>query len=324
MIACRRAELLIEAGKLDEAAALAWWINDKIGERPVAPRVAHAYLVLGRVEDMRGHFDVAGQHYRRAADMAESMHTGKSWRARILLAEVLTKLERYDDAADVLDGFANDVNIKPEHQATAYRLMATIAEAGNDIRAVLEYEREGFAIEREVLESRAEQSLRNSRVMAQTELLEREAELERERRRRLERELADAVVALGDRERLVRTVEERLRTALARGGPAGQSATTALREALASLRADAATKETPLHYLAGVEDDFYRRLRERYPGLTRKQERLCGLLRSGLDSKEIALLMELGPDGVKAQRKRLRKRLGLEQEESLESLMAEI
>ncbi len=324
MMACRRAELLIEVGKLDDAAALGRWIIETVGERPIASRTIHAYLVLGTVEDLCGHLERAEQHYRQAVGMAEGALAGKAWRAKTLLAEVLTKLERHDDAAEVLAGFTTGVGIKPEHQARACRLMATIAEARGDIRAVLEYEREGFAIERELLENRAEHSLRNARVAAQTDMLEREAELERERRRRLERELADAVVALGDRKRLVRTVEERLRAALARGGATEQTATTALREALASLRADAVPRETPLHYLAGVEEDFYQRLRLRFPGLTRKQERLCGLLRSGLDSKEIAVLMELGPDGVKAQRKRLRKRLGLEQEESLESVMAGI
>ncbi len=323
-IAGRRAELLLEGGRSEEAAELARWIIDAIGDRPMPVRMILALLTLGETEERAHRYEAAAEYFRAANNLADREIPGRGWRAKLRLGEALTKLHRYDEAAAALADFADGGGIKPEIQAAVCRLWGTIAEARGDIRAVLEHEREGFAIERMLLESKAEQSLRNARVMAQIDLLERETELERERRRRLERELADAVVALGDRKRLVRTVEERLRTALTRGGATEQTATAALREALTSLRADTATKETQLHYLAGVEEEFYQRLRLRFPGLTRKQERLCGLLRAGLDSKEIATLMELGSEGVKAQRKRLRKRLGLEQEESLENVMAGI
>lgn len=323
-IAGRRAELLLEGGRCDEAAELARRIIDAIGDRPMPLRMILALLTLGEAEERAHRYEASVEYFRAATALADREIPGRGWRAKLRLAEALTKLGRYDEATEALAEFADGAGIKPEVQAAACRLQATIAEARGDIRAVLEYEREGFAIERMLLEGKAEQSLRNARVMAQIDLLERETELERERRRRLERELADAVVALGDRKRLVRTVEERLRTALTRGGATEQTATAALREALASLHADAATKETQLHYLAGVEEEFYQRLRLRFPGLTRKQERLCGLLRAGLDSREIATLLELGSEGVKAQRKRLRKRLGLEQDESLELVMAGI
>ena len=70
------------------------------------------------------------------------------------------------------------------------------------MRRALDLAREAFALERTILERQSEQSLRNARIVAETEMLERDADLERERRRRVERELADAVVQLGDRKRL--------------------------------------------------------------------------------------------------------------------------
>ena len=63
-------------------------------------------------------------------------------------------------------------------------------------------------------------------------------------------------------------------------------------------------------------------LRASYPDLTPKQERLCGLIRAGLSSREISTLMDLEAEGLKAQRKRLRKRLNLQPDERLEMVLA--
>jgi hypothetical protein len=161
--------------------------------------------------------------------------------------------------------------------------------------------------------------------MAQTDLLESEAELERERRSRAERELAGAVVELGDRKRQAAAVEERLRKMLTAGSNSSERAVVAaLREAIASLRTGTGPGETVHHYLSKVDEDFQGRLRGRFPSITRKQERLCGLIRAGLDSKEIASLLALEPEGLKALRKRLRKALGIGQEESLETFLSEL
>ncbi len=97
-----------------------------------------------------------------------------------------------------------------------------------------------------------------------------------------------------------------------------------MRETLTELRSQTPSGGSPLRYLSGVDEDFYRRLRDICPGLTSKQERLCGLLRAGLSSKDIATLLDLGAEGLKAQRKRLRKKLNLHPDEGLESILSKI
>jgi ligand-binding sensor domain-containing protein/DNA-binding CsgD family transcriptional regulator len=66
-----------------------------------------------------------------------------------------------------------------------------------------------------------------------------------------------------------------------------------------------------------VHTDFLGRLRQHYPQLTPKDQRLCAFLRLNLSSKEIAPLLNISIRGVEISRYRLRKKLGLETEVNL-------
>ncbi|MBS1912773.1 MAG: hypothetical protein JST22_12365 [Bacteroidetes bacterium] len=324
-IRTQRARLFAATDRYDEAAAACRSLLEEIGNGPPPNLVMTARCLLGEMAIKQHRLEEAERHYREAAEFAEGAFPQRAHEAKIGLAQALLRMERNAEFAAVMDEIRNTDSATPEEQLELLRLAAADAEQRNDLRAVLDHERQAFELERTLLERQAEQSLRNARVMAETDLLERAAELERERRRRAEHELADAMVQLGDRTRLVEVVEQRLRRALVETGPQReQSAINALRETLSSLRSGMRAPETPLAYLGSVDDQFFRRLRERFPGLTPKQERLCGLLRAGLSSKEIGTLLNIEAEGLKAQRKRLRKRLGMEPEASLERMMAEV
>jgi len=64
-------------------------------------------------------------------------------------------------------------------------------------------------------------------------------------------------------------------------------------------------------------DSFYRVLLEKFPNLTPNERKLCALLRSGLSSKDIAVLTFQNPQSVDVARYRLRKKLNLVNEENL-------
>lgn len=64
-------------------------------------------------------------------------------------------------------------------------------------------------------------------------------------------------------------------------------------------------------------DSFYKVLLEKFPGLTPNERKLCALLRSGLSSKDIAVLTFQNPQSVDVARYRLRKKLNLANEENL-------
>lgn len=70
-----------------------------------------------------------------------------------------------------------------------------------------------------------------------------------------------------------------------------------------------------------IHENFFRHLKEQYPDLTSGDLRLCGLLRLNLPTKEISRLMNISIRGVDAARYRLRKKLGIPQENSLTGFM---
>ncbi len=72
-----------------------------------------------------------------------------------------------------------------------------------------------------------------------------------------------------------------------------------------------------------VHSHFFRRLKESYPQLTAKDQKLCAYLRMNLSSKEIAPLMNISVRGVEISRYRLRKKMDLDTEVNLNEFMME-
>lgn len=69
--------------------------------------------------------------------------------------------------------------------------------------------------------------------------------------------------------------------------------------------------------LENAFDTFFTALGEKFPALTLNERKLCALLRSGLSSKEIAVLTFQNPASVDVARYRLRKKLNLSAEDRL-------
>lgn len=66
-----------------------------------------------------------------------------------------------------------------------------------------------------------------------------------------------------------------------------------------------------------VHQDFFKKLEQKYPKLTRKEKTLCAYLKMGLSSKEIASILNISARSVEVSRYRLRKKMELEQEENI-------
>ena len=64
------------------------------------------------------------------------------------------------------------------------------------------------------------------------------------------------------------------------------------------------------------------KLSKRYPTLTLTERKVCVLLREGLSTKQIALMLKISTRTVDRHRNEIRKRMKLERKTSLTSLMA--
>lgn len=71
------------------------------------------------------------------------------------------------------------------------------------------------------------------------------------------------------------------------------------------------------YYFERVNTAFYRNLKAEHPDITEKQKRLCALLYLGLNTKEIAQITFREVRSIESSRTRLRKKLGLGEEDNL-------
>ncbi|MFN8318870.1 MAG: triple tyrosine motif-containing protein [Saprospiraceae bacterium] len=78
------------------------------------------------------------------------------------------------------------------------------------------------------------------------------------------------------------------------------------------------------HHFDQVHVNFIESLRKKYPQITANDEKLCAYLRLNLSTKETAQMMNISVRGVEASRYRLRKKLGLSNEENLVEFMMRV
>lgn len=70
-----------------------------------------------------------------------------------------------------------------------------------------------------------------------------------------------------------------------------------------------------------LHQEFFRELKERSPDLSSNDLRLCAYLKIGLNSKEIAEILNIQPSSFYISRSRLRKKLNLKPSEDLYSFL---
>lgn len=73
-----------------------------------------------------------------------------------------------------------------------------------------------------------------------------------------------------------------------------------------------------------VHEDFFKRLNEKYPSLTPREQRLCAYIKMNISTKEIAALQNISTRGIEISRYRLRKKLGLDRDTNLATFISQI
>lgn len=75
------------------------------------------------------------------------------------------------------------------------------------------------------------------------------------------------------------------------------------------------------HFFAQVHTSFYDKLKTHLPDISRTEQRLCALIKLKLESKEIAIILGITVDSLRIARYRLKKRLKLDEADSLGSFI---
>ena len=84
------------------------------------------------------------------------------------------------------------------------------------------------------------------------------------------------------------------------------------------------TNEEAEKMIDEVNSGFIAKLSDSYPDLTNSEKRLASLLRIGMSSKEISLIMSMEPKSVDMARYRLRKKLNLTANDNLCDFLGKI
>lgn len=322
----RRADVLIAQGETEEARKLLAWAIEKSHAIGFYMTEVATCAMMATICGHGGDPKLACRYLLRAYDVSTGSSRSRQLRLLLQLAAWRIECGELREAEELLDEIGPELQERNDFRIRLLRYTARLREKEKDPGAALQCEREAADIERELLENKRERSIRFARIVAETNVLEHSVEQEKERRRRLEHELAEAVVKLGEREKLLETVRDKVKEGIAKRqkGKSQNPDVVLLRSLLATLNDGKERSDSPLNYLGSAGDEFIRRLRIAYPSLNATQERLCILLRAGLNATEICTLLGIGSEGLKSRRKRLRKTLGVPQGESLEKVIAEV
>ena len=87
---------------------------------------------------------------------------------------------------------------------------------------------------------------------------------------------------------------------------------------------DKKQKELFETYFDEVHEDFFKRLTEKYPTLTPREQKLCAYIKMNIATKEIAALQNVSVRAIEISRYRLRKKLGLDRETNLGAFISGI
>lgn len=149
------------------------------------------------------------------------------------------------------------------------------------------------------------------------ELLNRQYSLEIEAK---EKEIASNTVILAQKNAKLKELAEQIHT-LGQQGEIALPESRKLKERISSeLSADDDWKFFKLRF-EKVHPLFFTSLKEAYPALSKTDMRLCAYIRVGMSAKEIAQVLSVRPETVNTSRYRIRKKMGLEQKDSLEAVL---
>lgn len=137
-------------------------------------------------------------------------------------------------------------------------------------------------------------------------------------------EMANAMASIARKNETLINVKQELRNIYTRLNPGSEQRTAilSLQNSIdVSLQSDDVMKRFESEFDL-VHNDFMKKLRSRYPDLSNNEVLLCAYIKMDLSTKEIAPLMNVSVRGMETMRYRIRKKFGLEREESLQEFLA--
>ena len=302
------------------------------------PAAEQAGLRALRAARPAGMLDVQRDVLATLAEVSAAAGDPATGYRRQRAAQALTeRLTRQSNAKTVQDmQFKYDTEQKDQHllalgqQVRSSRWQAGLG-SGLALVALLAV---GFVYRAKQLQTqvfRQRDQLRAQQAAQAAQLVEARQQLEAASRRELElelagsqRELASAALFTQQKTRLLEDLTGRLET-LARRVPETQRAPVAdMKKAIRQhLNVAGDWEKVTLHF-EKIHPEFFAQLRHLSPALTPNELKQCAYVKLNLSNKEIAALLNIEAGSVKISHYRIKKKMGLEEGESLRSFILSI
>ncbi len=255
----------------------------------------NAWLARSNSYKMQGNYQSALVDYRKAAKIQDSLFdVERSRQAEEMRAQF--DLERKEDQLALQE---NEIAMLEQQEtiSSQQRLLLILG-----LISVLIASGLGFY------------SFRQKMKRNKAEKMKVDAELEFKKK-----ELTTHALHLAKKNEVLLSLKEKVEN------PAGENVN--YRDVLNTINFDLKDEQNWKHftqYFEQVHKDFSKEVQQRYPDITLSELRLMALLKMNLTSKEIASMLNITSDGVKKARQRLRKKMQLTPEDSLEATVMSI
>jgi DNA-binding CsgD family transcriptional regulator/Flp pilus assembly protein TadD len=216
------------------------------------------------------------------------------------------------------------IDAKPE-QAEILAELATVYEQTGQTEKALTHYKQSFALEKELLQTKAAQKLKVLQAQFQVEQAERENERLKQELELKRRSLQVSALAITNKNETLkairrdilearREIRKKLRDKLLSNLIASIDVTVDSERAWSLLEKE----------LSVLNHDVMQRLANRFPELSPQELKICSMLREDIKTKQIALLLNLSPRTIEKHRENIRRIFRLAKKQSLSAFLASI
>ena len=212
-----------------------------------------------------------------------------------------------------------------------YKELSALYEKAGDTTEAFRYYKEHHRLEKELFNEQSDDRLRKLQVLHEMEQAEKEKEIYRITTEKLQqeneshkKELASKAMYLSQKNELLEKIRKELRSIARNTPPESVPPVKSLLHDVETAMSEDRAWDVFEEQFQKVHEPFITILTERYPTFTALEVRVCALIRLNLSTKEIARILQVTQRSVETYRYRIRKKLGSDAEENLNSFFMKL
>lgn len=284
-------------------------------------------LVKAKAAQLRGDNEEALKQFEAAYETAVTLgnpqlqvNALQQWVEGYLIAKNPT------EAAKILQRLEGNQKLLEDQFAlnTWHLLWSQVHEALGDHKQAYEYLMKHHETRVKILTEEANNRLQRLQVQHEVDRRERETALYRQQWEAATKELAERSAYLLSKQEVLDSLENDLRNILSNASQNPLSALQQIKTRLKNIPQDEQNWEEYDRTFRKAHPNFHTILEERLPSLSKVEQKICTLLKGGLNTYEISKLLGTSERTVENHRYRLRKKLKLETTKDFAEFFSEL